>query len=202
MLSSAYYRRIDAANPAVFSPTVIGGMVRSDLRFSGIVISDDLGSAKQVLAWTPGTRAVKFIAAGGDIVLTVTPSVLPAMVNAVTARAASDSVFRAKVQAAVLRVLTVKAEFGLLAPRLPVTGFFGSLTKTALQRWLGIARTGTFDSATIRALQARIGAPVVGVWGPRSMAAMQSYLGIGTDGATTWNSRTVAQLQRYLNTQL
>jgi beta-N-acetylhexosaminidase len=145
---------------------------------------------------------VNFLSAGGDVVLTVNPSVLPAMVKAVSARAASDSGFRAKVQAAALRVLTVKAEYGLLAPRLPITGYLGPLTTTALQRWLGITRTGTFDTATIRALQARIATPVDGSWGPHSMAAMQTYLGISHDGATTWNSRTVAQLQRYLNTQL
>ena len=202
MVSSAYYARIDASHPAVFSPTVIRGMIRGDLGFTGIVISDDLGNARQVAAWSPGARAVGFISAGGDVVLTVNPSVIPAMVNAVTTRAASDSVFRGRVQAAVMRVLTAKAHYGLLAPRLPITGHFGPLTKTALQRWLGIAQTGVFDGATIRALQARIGAPVVGVWGPHSMAAMQSYLGLYLDGATTWNTRTVAGLQRYLNTQL
>ena len=202
MVSSAYYRLIDAARPAVFSPTVIGGMIRGDLHFTGIVVSDDLGNAYQVHNWTPAARAVDFIGAGGDVVLTVNPAVVPAMVGAVSARAASDSAFRAKVQTAVLRVLTVKAEYGLLEPRLPITGYLGPLTTTALQRWLGIARTGTFDRATILALQTRIAGPVVGVWGPRSMAAMQTYLGMSLDGATTWNSRTVAQLQRYLNTQL
>lgn len=202
MVSSAYYARIDSSYPAVFSSTVVRGMIRGDLGFSGIVISDDLGNARQVAVWSPGARAIGVINAGGDMVLTVNPSVIPAMVKAVSARAASDSVFRAKVQAAVLRVLTVKAQYGLLASRLPVTGTFGPLTKTALQRWLGIAQTGVFDAATIRALQARVGAPVVGVWGPRSMAALQSYLGLYLDGATTWNTRTVAGLQRYLVTQL
>jgi len=202
MVSSAYYSRIDASHPAVFSPTVIRGMIRGDLGFTGVVISDDLGNAKQVAAWSPGARAVGFINAGGDVVLTGNPYVVPAMVAAVTARAASDSVFRGRVQAAVMRVLTVKAQYGLLAPRLPVTGYFGPLTKTALQRWLGISQTGVFDSATIRALQVRVGAPAVGVWGPHSMAALQSYLGLYLDGATTWNTRTVAALQRYLDTQL
>ncbi|WP_157623388.1 glycoside hydrolase family 3 N-terminal domain-containing protein [Terrabacter sp. Root85] len=202
MVSSAYYSRIDASHPAVFSSTVIRGMIRRDLGFTGVVISDDLGNAKQVAAWSPGARAVGFISAGGDVVLTGNPYVVPAMVAAVTARAASDGVFRARVQAAVMRVLTVKAQYGLLAPRLPVTGYFGPLTKTALQRWLGISQTGVFDGATIRALQVRIGAPVVGVWGPHSMAALQSYLGLYLDGATTWNTRTVAALQRYLDTQL
>ena len=202
MVSSAYYRRIDPAHPAVFSPTVIGGMIRHDLGFTGIVVSDDLGNARQVTAWTPGARAVYFIAAGGDVVLTVNPTVVPAMVQAVASRAATDGAFRAKVDAAVLRVLTVRAEDGLLAPRPPVDGVLRASTVVALQRWLAITRTGVFDTATIRALQARIGMSVVGIWGPRSTATMQTYLGIARDGASYWNARTVAQLQRYLATQL
>ena len=143
-------------------------MIRGDLGFTGIVISDDLGNAKQVAAWSPGARAVSFINAGGDMVLTVDASVIPAMVNAVTARAASDTVFRARVQAAVLRVLTVKAQYGLLGSRLPGDGLLRRSTKAALQRWLGITQTGNLDSTTIRALQARVGAPVTGTWGPAS----------------------------------
>jgi beta-N-acetylhexosaminidase len=34
------------------------------------------------------------------------------------------------------------------------------------------------------------------------MRALQVYLGIAPDGARTWNSRTVTQLQGYLTTQL
>jgi len=202
MVSSAYYSRIDPYHPAVFSSTVIRGMIRGDLRFTGIVVSDDIGNARQVAAWSPGTRAVNFISAGGDMVLTVNPSLIPAMVSAVTARAATDSVFRSWVQAAVMRVLTVKAAYGLLAPRLPVTGYFGSLTTAALQRWLGLPQTGVFDTTTIRALQARIGTSVDGIWGSRSIAALQTYLWLYHDGATTWNVHTAAGLQRYLNTQL
>ncbi|MEW1953604.1 glycoside hydrolase family 3 N-terminal domain-containing protein [Terrabacter sp. NPDC080008] len=202
MVSSAYYSRIDRSHPAVFSSTVIGGMIRHDLGFTGVVISDDLGAARQVAAWSPGARAVNFINAGGDMVLTGNAPGIPAMVAAVTSRAASDSAFRSRVQAAVMRVLTVKAEYGLLAPRLPVTGSLDVRTKTALQRWLGVAQTGVFDTATVRALQTRTGAPVTGSWGARSAAALQDYLGLYRDGVSTWNARTVAGLQRYLVTQL
>ncbi|WP_344257049.1 glycoside hydrolase family 3 N-terminal domain-containing protein [Terrabacter carboxydivorans] len=202
MVSSAYYSRIDASHPAVFSPTVIRGMIRGDLGFTGVIVSDDIGNAKQVAAWSPGARAVDFLDAGGDLVLTVNPTVIPAMVRAVTARAATDSTFRSRVRASVLRLLTVKAQYGLLAPRLAVTGQLGTRTISTLQRWLGITQTGVFDTGTIRALQARIGAPVAGVWGPRSTAALQTYLGLYLDGAPTWNSRTVAGLQRYLVTQM
>lgn len=54
MVSSAYYLRIDPGHPAVFSPTVIRGMIRGDLGFGGIVVSDDLGNARQVAAWSYG----------------------------------------------------------------------------------------------------------------------------------------------------
>ncbi len=116
MLSSAIYTRIDSANPAVFSSTVVDGMVRHDLDFRGVVVSDDLGNARQVAAWAPGTRAVKFIAAGGDLVLTVNPDLTPAMVAAVKARMAASATFRSQVHAAALRVLTVKQRMGLIRP--------------------------------------------------------------------------------------
>jgi beta-N-acetylhexosaminidase len=202
MVSLAVYSKIDAARPAAFSPTVIGGMLRGDLGFTGVVMSDDLGNARQVSAWSPGTRAVAFISAGGDVVLTVNASLVPAMVGAVNARATADPVFRAKVDAATYRVLLAKAADGLLAPRLATDGVFGPLTTSALQRWLGVGVTGTLGPTTVRSLQARVGTTADGVWGPQSMAALQTYLGIARDGASTWNARTVSALQAYLNTQL
>jgi beta-N-acetylhexosaminidase len=202
MVSSATYSRIDASHPAAFSRTVITTVLRHDLGFGGVVMSDDLGNAKAVQRWAPGTRAVNFIAAGGDIVLTVNPTTLPAMVNAVTARASSDAAFRTTLKAAVLRVLTMKAAYGLLATRPPTDGVLGVTTVRALQRWLGRTQTGTLDHGTVIALQTRVGTTPDGAWGPNSMAALQTYLGITHDGARTWNARTVTQLQRYLTTQL
>jgi beta-N-acetylhexosaminidase len=202
MMSSAIYTKIDAARPAAFSPTVVTSVLRGDLKYSGVVISDDLGSAKQVQAWTPGTRAVNFIAAGGDIALTVNPALIPSMVAAVTSRANASAAFRSQVAAAVMRVLVAKATEGLLATRLTADGALGPVTVSALQRWLGRSATGHLDAGTVRALQARIGTSADGVWGPASMAALQSYLGTSHDGARTWNSRTVALLQKYLVTQM
>ncbi|MEO7071234.1 MAG: glycoside hydrolase family 3 N-terminal domain-containing protein [Nostocoides sp.] len=202
MVSLATYTKIDAGRPAAFSPTVITSLLRGSQGFTGVVMSDDLGNARQVAAWAPGTRAVNFISAGGDIVLTVNATLIPAMVNAVTARVASDATFRAKVNAAAYRVLLAKATDGLLATRLATDGSLGPLTLSALQRWLGVSVTGTFNSTTIGALQARVGTTVDGGWGPNSMAAMQSYLALTRDGARTWNARTVSALQAYLNTQL
>lgn len=117
MMSTATYALIDPGQPAAFSAVVIGQVLRGDLGFDGVVISDDLGSARQVAAVPAGQRAVRFVAAGGDVVLTVDPSVLPAMQRALLARARSDPGFRARVDAAATRVLTAKLRQGLLTPR-------------------------------------------------------------------------------------
>ena len=114
MVSTAFYSRIDASRPAAFSPVVIGQILRGDLGFKGVVISDDLGQAKQVSSWSLAARAVDFVNAGGDMVLTVVPSTIPTMYGAMLDRARSNSAFRKKVDAAALAVLTAKAQLGLI----------------------------------------------------------------------------------------
>lgn len=110
MVSSAIYDRIDASAPAVFSPVVVDQMLRGDLGFQGVVITDDLSAAAQVSAWTPGERAVSAIEAGCDIVLvSATPELAPQMVEAVLTRARSDPAFAEKVHEAARRVLVLKA---------------------------------------------------------------------------------------------
>lgn len=116
MISLATYSQIDPNNFAAFSSIVIRQMLRGDLGFRGLVISDDLGSAKQVLDVAPATRAVDFLAAGGTIVLVVRPvSDYAVMVAAVLAQAAANPTFRKLVDADALEVLTAKQAAGLLA---------------------------------------------------------------------------------------
>jgi beta-N-acetylhexosaminidase len=115
MMATANYVQIDAAHPAAFSPTIVTGMLRGDLAFRGVVISDDLGGAAQVSAYSPAARALDFVAAGGDIVLTVNAAQIPEMTAAVLAAAKADPRVRAQVDAAALRVLTAKQARGLLS---------------------------------------------------------------------------------------
>lgn len=117
MMSTARYTRLDHRQPAAFSPYVIGELLRGDLGFGGVVISDDLAHAKQVGALPPAERALRFLAAGGDLVLSVDPAPVPAMYRAVLARAREDAAFRDLVRASALRVLTAKEAQGLLPRR-------------------------------------------------------------------------------------
>ena len=114
MMSTAIYTRLDPTLPAAFSPFVIGTVLRGDLGFRRVVISDDLARATQVASFTPAGRALRFIGAGGDIVLAVDPDPVPAMYGAVLDRARTHERFRHKVNAAALRVLRAKNRQGLL----------------------------------------------------------------------------------------
>ncbi|MBX7496674.1 beta-N-acetylhexosaminidase [Qipengyuania sp. 6B39] len=57
----------DAANPATLSETVIAGVIRKQIGFDGLLLTDDIDM--QALAGTIPERAEKALAAGCDIVL-------------------------------------------------------------------------------------------------------------------------------------
>ena len=114
MASSAIYDRIDPTAEAMFSSVVLTDLLRGQLRFAGPIITDDVGRAKAVAAVPPGDRAVRFLAAGGTLVLTVDAGLVPQMIDAVLARSATDPAFAAQVGAALHTALVAKARAGLL----------------------------------------------------------------------------------------
>jgi beta-N-acetylhexosaminidase len=114
MISLAKYPKLDPNSVAALSEPIITGLLRQRLGFTGLVMSDDMGAAKAVSAVSPGDRAVRFIDAGGDMVLTVQSADAAPMTAALLARAQSSSEFRAKVTASAGRVLASKFRAGLL----------------------------------------------------------------------------------------
>lgn len=108
MMSSAVYSKIDRERPAVFSPKVID-LLRDDLAFDGVVITDDLSAAAQVQPWSPGERAVLAIEAGVDLVLaSADPTTASAMAEALVRRAQDDEDFAQRIEQAAGRVLVAK----------------------------------------------------------------------------------------------
>lgn len=116
MLSTAVYARIDADAPAAFSPVVVTDLLRGRLGFDGVVLSDDLAEARAVQDVEVGERAVRFLAAGGTLVLTVDAATLPRMVEAVLARDAADPAFARLIDGALRTALEAKVHAGLLPP--------------------------------------------------------------------------------------
>jgi beta-N-acetylhexosaminidase len=114
MVSSATYQQIDPNEQAAFSRAVLTDLLRERLGFDGVVLTDDVGNAEAVQDVDAGQRAVRFIEAGGTMVLTVDPAIVPDMIDAVLTRSAADPQFAAQVEAAVTTALTAKARAGLL----------------------------------------------------------------------------------------
>jgi beta-N-acetylhexosaminidase len=117
MISLATYTRIDPHHLAVFSARVMGTILRQQLHFGGVIVSDDMGAASAVGGVSPAARAIGFLAAGGDLITTVTVPAANAMDSAVLQRAAQNGRFRGQVNAAVMRVLAAKQAYGLLPCR-------------------------------------------------------------------------------------
>ena len=75
--------------------------------------SDDLGNAVAVSGRPPGQRAVDFVAAGGDLVLTVNAADAGPMTAALLARAGRDRAFASRIRDPALRVLRSRQDAGL-----------------------------------------------------------------------------------------
>jgi beta-N-acetylhexosaminidase len=115
MVSFATYTRIDPGHLAAFSPVVMD-MLRHDLGFSGVVISDSM-TAVAVQTVPAGARAVRFLRAGGTVALSVDTATTTSMAAAVLAHAKSSAHFRATVRSDALIVLKAKHRIGLLSCR-------------------------------------------------------------------------------------
>ena len=115
MVSSARYPRLDPNNLAMWSSAVVTDLLRGRLGWHGLVLSDDLGSAVAAQGKPVGSRAVAFLGAGGDLVLTVVPSQAATMRNAIAAQAAGRASWRSRLDDAVRHVLAAKIALGLVS---------------------------------------------------------------------------------------
>ncbi len=114
MTATAIYDQIDLELPGAFSPKMVDGLLRNQLDFDGLVITDDLSNAVQVQAWSPGQRAVLALAAGNDLVLANEPTQIPEMISEVLQKAKSDQEFAEKINQASSRVMKVKEQMKLV----------------------------------------------------------------------------------------
>lgn len=104
----------DSENPASFSKAIITGLLRNELLFEGVVITDDLIMGAIGQYYSIGDAAVKSIQAGGDILLighgyTPVDEVLDALKNAL----ATGKLTEERINQSVERVLLLKQKYEL-----------------------------------------------------------------------------------------
>lgn len=67
MTAHVVYEQYDAVNPATCSPAIIKNLIREQIGFKGVLVSDDL--AMGALTGTPQARVERALAAGCDVAL-------------------------------------------------------------------------------------------------------------------------------------
>jgi beta-N-acetylhexosaminidase len=97
--------------PTTLSKPIVSGVLRHDLGFGGLVVTDSMGMAGVAAMYKPGDAAVRAIKAGNDIILH-SPDEAAAF-EAIEAAVKSGEIPMAQIDASVTRVLRAKARVGL-----------------------------------------------------------------------------------------
>jgi beta-N-acetylhexosaminidase len=113
MVGHLLYPAIDPERPASLSPAAIG-MLREDLGFEGVVVTDDLAMEGATGGGRPARAAVRAVKAGADLLIVSSlPQQQADAYDAVVAAVESGEVPRARIEASVERVLRVKEDYPL-----------------------------------------------------------------------------------------
>jgi beta-N-acetylhexosaminidase len=101
----------DPGRPATLSRTIIAGLLRRELGFDGLVVTDALDMGGVARHYTPAEAAVQSIRAGADVLLQ--PPVPDAALAALREAAKSGALPLVRINQAVSHVLRAKARVGL-----------------------------------------------------------------------------------------
>ena len=98
--------------PSDLSEKIISGLLRNKLGFENVIITDAQNMASITDHYTPAEAAVGALKAGADMILM--PADLQAAHDGVAAAVKDGTLSEARLNESVLRILTVKARFGIL----------------------------------------------------------------------------------------
>jgi beta-N-acetylhexosaminidase len=113
MVSTAIYPNIRPHVIGAFSHFIVTRMLRYDLGFTGVIVSDSL-TTQSVAFRNYASRAILGLNAGVDILLVTENAAVGPMTSAIAQRMKSSTTFATVVKRAVMRVLTAKASAGLI----------------------------------------------------------------------------------------
>ena len=114
MVSHLSYPNVTGSDtPADLSASIVTDILRDKLDYQNVIITDSHSMASITDHYSAGDAAVKALAAGCDMILM--PSDLQAAFDAVKAAVADGALSQARIDESVLRILTVKAEYGIIS---------------------------------------------------------------------------------------
>ena len=106
---------LDPKLPAEISPTIVTGILRQELGYSGVVVTDALYMAGIADKWSEPQAGVLAIEAGDDMLVgAFSPYMVGLTISALKAAISSGQITRARIDESVRRILTLKMRMGLL----------------------------------------------------------------------------------------
>jgi beta-N-acetylhexosaminidase len=106
----------DSNTPATLSHNILTELLRDELRFEGLVVTDAMDMGGITVRFAPGEAAVRAVVAGADALLM--PPVPDAAFEALQAAVKSKRISKERLDASVRRILQAKARLGLNQNRL------------------------------------------------------------------------------------
>ncbi|WNC45497.1 glycoside hydrolase family 3 N-terminal domain-containing protein [Thermosynechococcus sp. GLH187] len=116
MSAHVHLPALDAERPATLSPPILTGILRQEMGFKGLIVTDALVMGAIANTYGTAEAAVKAVEAGADILLM--PLDPPAAIEAVVAAVESGRIPPERIQAAVARIQAAKARLQPLALQL------------------------------------------------------------------------------------
>ncbi len=101
--------------PGTLSAKVLTGILREELKFNGLIVTDAMSMAGVAARYTPAESAVKAIKAGADMILK-SPDI-DAAIAGIKEAVAKGEITKTRINASVERVLRAKAALGLRTKR-------------------------------------------------------------------------------------
>ena len=106
---------IDDSKPSSLSYKVVTGILRDELGFQGVVITDSLTMEGITAYYTEGQAAALAVEAGSDIIMgPSTPAGVATMIEGIKQAIASGTISQQRIDDSVRRILMLKYQMGLL----------------------------------------------------------------------------------------
>jgi beta-N-acetylhexosaminidase len=97
--------------PATLSPNILTGLLREQMKFNGLIVTDAMDMGGVTSLYPPGEAAVRSVEAGADVLLM--PPVPDAAMAGLEQAAASGRISEKRIDTSVRKILAAKAHLGL-----------------------------------------------------------------------------------------
>ena len=115
MVTHEIVMAVDSSRPSSLSDKVVQGILRDEMGFQGVIITDSLTMEGVTSYYSPEQSAALSIEAGCDLIMgSSTPSEVAGMITGIKQAINAGAISQQRIDASVQRILMMKYEMGLL----------------------------------------------------------------------------------------